>query len=742
MEKFLNSKLWIYVTLGVVCFMLFYFYREVIANPGGYLFGAGGDAVKNYFTFAWHVKYDESWLHFGGSNYPYGEHVCYTDGHPILSLLLGNFDVVRNNPVATLNIFMLISHVVGAFVVFKLLKQWGSTSFIAALGSLSIIWLQPQIFRMEGHLSLSHVWVIPLALLLITKYWNNRSNLNMMLLLLYNFVIFFLHPYLGMMISMIPMCLGGCILLASWFKPRDKGYWIKVITTGVAPVLLYLLFMKATDTHRDRPDIATGFLHLISGVDKVFVPNHPPFKHLISQVIKIESQEWEAWAYVGVATMLILLISLPLRIWIGPAINQKDPFIRLILASAILILLFSFGFPFAYGFENWLDKFSYVQQFRAPGRFAWVFYFTIVPFIFLILNGWILKLEKSRFKVFVIVIPIAVFSLFIIEGYEAQKGVAVRVCRNSNYLENPQLPNVTMALESAELKKSNAIVPIPFFHFGSDFIGVNTNDSTRVEAMSLSLISGIPLVASSNPRASLTESRNILSLFGPALGTKNVLSDFDENEKFFVFNTKRKSDYLNTWHFPNDSTLWSMQEFNELRNNINSQLHKGDSLGLLEELKKIGMTVDSARFKFEDLAFQKQDAGIQEYVILEEFEPGVLDVNSQYEAGVMIYAHDLHKVELELIFEKTDSPTEWLYSTFLSQSFTNYGDSSLVSIRFSPKDSVSVHKLFLKNREKNPLPYSYGKCYVRPLNEVIYEGDFPPSKGDLVRINLIPFKVD
>ena len=95
MNKFLDSKVWLAAALAIACAVLFYFYKEVIQHPGNYLFGGGGDAVKNYFTFAWHVKYDESWLHFAGSNYPYGEHVCYTDGHPIVSLLLGNFEIVK-----------------------------------------------------------------------------------------------------------------------------------------------------------------------------------------------------------------------------------------------------------------------------------------------------------------------------------------------------------------------------------------------------------------------------------------------------------------------------------------------------------------------------------------------------------------------------------------------------------------------------------------------------------------------
>ncbi len=742
MNKFIDSKVWLPFALVITSVMLFVFYGEVIKHPGNFLFGGGGDAVKNYFTFAWHVKYDESWLHFAGSNYPYGEHVCYTDGHPIVSLLLGNFDIVKNNPVATLNLLMLFSHIIGVFVVFRLIKLWGASRFIAALGSLSIIWLQPQIFRMEGHLSLSHVWVIPLCLLLVTKFWNKRTNLNFSLLLLYSFLVFFLHPYLGMMISMIPMCLGVCIFLAARFKPQDKGYWLKMLVAGIGPVVLYLLFMKATDSHRDRPDIATGFLNFISGVDKVFVPNHPPFRHLISQIIKVEGQEWEAWAYVGVATMLILLISLPMRIWKGPAIDQKDPFIRLILASSIIILLFSFGFPFAYGLEALLDKLTYVQQFRAPGRFAWVFYFTVIPFVFLILHGWSQRLLQTKFKAFAIIIPLMTFGLFIVEGYEAQKGVAIRVCSHSNYLENPELANVQKALADPKLKSTKAIVPLPFFHFGSDFIGVNANDTTRVEAMSLALISRIPLVASANPRASLTESRNILNLFGPAISAKNLLSDLDSNTTFYLFQTNRVSEYPNTWYFPEDADTWAMQDFVNLHDEVNSILHHGDSIALLRKLETIGMSDSTGHILFQDFDFYKDEAGVQEYIVFDEFAPGTLISGEEYEASVMVYAEDLHKVKLSMTFEKSGDKSEWLYTTYLSQSFTSYGDSALVSVRFTPLDSINTYKLFLKNDETKPLEYRYGKCFLRNTKDVIFEGKFPSSRGDYIRINHIPFKVD
>jgi len=304
------------------------------------------------------------------------------------------------------------------------------------------------------------------------------------------------------------------------------------------------------------------------------------------------------------------------------------------------------------------------------------------------------------------------------------------------------LANVQRALSDPQLKTANAIVPLPFFHFGSDFIGVNANDSTRVEAMSLALIAQIPLVASGNPRVSLTESRNIMNLFGPAISAKNLLSDLDSNTTFYLFQTNRVSEYPNTWYFPKDTSIWAMQDFLKLHEEVNSILHQGDSLALLQKLETIGMSHSKGHILFQDFDFYKDEAGVQEYIGLNEFDPGTLIYGEEYEATVMVYAEDLHKVKLAMIFEKSGEKPEWLNTTHLSQSFTSYGDSSLVSIRFTPLDSTSTYTLFLKNDEIKPLLYRYGKCFIRNTKDIIIEGKFPSSKGDYIRINHIPFKVD
>ena len=129
----MNQRYWGYTSALIGILAIILLYTDVILHPDSFMFGAYGDSVKNYFTFAWHVRYDSNWLHFGGMNYPFGDHVCYTDGHPIFSLFLGPFGFVKQYPVGTLNMLMLLSQILGIISVYLLLKELGLQRFVAAI---------------------------------------------------------------------------------------------------------------------------------------------------------------------------------------------------------------------------------------------------------------------------------------------------------------------------------------------------------------------------------------------------------------------------------------------------------------------------------------------------------------------------------------------------------------------------------------------------------------------------------
>ena len=57
---------------------VWYLYRTVLLNLCHSFLSEGGDGSKNYFTYLYHILYEKGW-HFTGMNYPWGEHISFTD---------------------------------------------------------------------------------------------------------------------------------------------------------------------------------------------------------------------------------------------------------------------------------------------------------------------------------------------------------------------------------------------------------------------------------------------------------------------------------------------------------------------------------------------------------------------------------------------------------------------------------------------------------------------------------------
>src|SRR5688572_29338951 len=97
------------ILLGLALLLLIF--GDVFLHPNQYLFGHIEDGTKNYYTAAYYIKYN-SGLWLTGMNYPYGEHITYTDNQPLFAIIL-NFIQQHISPIAdytigTFNIIMLL----------------------------------------------------------------------------------------------------------------------------------------------------------------------------------------------------------------------------------------------------------------------------------------------------------------------------------------------------------------------------------------------------------------------------------------------------------------------------------------------------------------------------------------------------------------------------------------------------------------------------------------------------------
>jgi hypothetical protein len=103
---------WIALVLLLPAVIIHQYYAKVFTCPSCFQFLDTGDGLKNYYTFAWSVIHDSGW-HFTGMNYPYGEHVIYTDNQPLLALLLqwvhNHITPLDRHIIGIMNIMLLLS---------------------------------------------------------------------------------------------------------------------------------------------------------------------------------------------------------------------------------------------------------------------------------------------------------------------------------------------------------------------------------------------------------------------------------------------------------------------------------------------------------------------------------------------------------------------------------------------------------------------------------------------------------
>src|SRR4051812_35207730 len=91
-----SNRFYFLVLIGVSLVVTGCNYWSLVSSINEVLVSTSGDGIKNYFTFIYHAKNDPGILNFEGMNYPFGEHIVYTDCQPILSTLLRYLPFTHN----------------------------------------------------------------------------------------------------------------------------------------------------------------------------------------------------------------------------------------------------------------------------------------------------------------------------------------------------------------------------------------------------------------------------------------------------------------------------------------------------------------------------------------------------------------------------------------------------------------------------------------------------------------------
>lgn len=532
------------VLIGAV---VLYFYSPIVFHPNSYLFNDTGDSYKNYYTFLWHAQNDNSIINYTGSNYPFGENHLYTDGVPLLSNVIYLLPFLKPYSVGIFNYSMILAIFFCGYLLYKIVNFFNITKWQAVLSAFGITMLCPQILRLDGHFGLSYAFCIPLIIYLILKYNSTQVNLKQSsIIAIIILAYFFIHPYIGMICASFVLCYW---LIKICFEPNRRVVNSSfAFLQAVGPLIAYYLILKLTDHHTDRTEKPYGFYYFIASFETIFISTHQPFRHFLSLLYKIKSQNGEGVAYVGI-TSLIVILSLPFILFVKKWNTIKQNLNTNLLlktqlwlfVSAILLLIFAMGYPFKLGFTKVLDVIPLIQQFRSPGRFAWPFYFIVSISSCVFICKYFLIKANEVLRNWVIC---SLLLLYTIEGIPYYNSISKTTFPKNVFVAKYLNAEQKQIIKAIKNINAQAIIPLPYYHTGTDYYNVPGVIDVTNNSFLFSLHTKLPQMSNLTPRNSITEAKQLIQLFGSNYVDKKINKAlFNEKQIVLIYNKYKLDSY-------------------------------------------------------------------------------------------------------------------------------------------------------------------------------------------------------
>ena len=736
-----NILIWILAIIPV-----FVFYYKIILNPNDILLNPQKDGIKNYYVYKYYIDNNKSFSDFEGMNYPYGENFIYTDSQPpvafTVKIISKIFPGIKNIDFAIMHYFILFSFVFSIFLFFKIFEYLKIDFVFSILGAWAVVLLSPQFLRIYGHYSLSYSFMFPLVIyfLLNTK----RQKLSNLIIFITSLFVFFLHPYIGLSLFMFTILVSLFkLIFISDFK--IKRFAINIIIQSILPLILFFISSLLLDSHVNRSTNPAGIYYYHSYLKTIFIASFEPIKSFYKIFIHFNEQPFEGIAYIGIISNLMILFIIGLGIKKIIRKKYKLPFdknLTIFLFSSVILLLFSFGIPHVYPFPKLLDIVPYLRQFRSLGRFSWFFYYSINIFTIFVLFYFYNKFKNNK-----IISNIFTFLLlmFLTEGILYQKNITNNKFNVNNKFDlkiTKQFQDIKSVIDT---KKYQAIIPIPFYHVGSeDFAAIGSPESLK-NSMLLSYHLNLPILGSMGSRTSIDETKKSLSILLPQFFRKSIMDDISDKrdfllissqgnktdeEKLILSNSKLilKSDGFNLYSI----TYNDLFEYKKYKNQIISQYNLlNDSL---HQKQGFVLSDTSKYFKFED--FDNKSTSIKCYglgskaikknkpAIIFKIKVGELKGNKSYILSFWTYNKGYGRTSFQVIWEehnKITGKSNWHYSTDARFAKLIKNNWSLIEFNFKPENDSINYNLYLPGRNNGIDSIYIDNILIREADLDIYK---------------------
>ncbi len=476
-----------------------------------------------------------------GINYPYGDHLQYINSHPLYLQIIKFLDrsiypalgARGGHPEPDYDYFLLLA----IPFIYLVLRKFSLPPWYAAVVSLIILFLSPQVDRLGGHFEMVYAFFIPLFWYLLIRWQEASRKAGWTLLLLATALAGgFTSAYYAAFLAIFPLAI---FLVQLWNHRKElKGYvpeGLHLLLIAILPLLLVKGLVSLTDWVDDRPDNPWGFFVFHANIFSIFLPSHSLLKELTSGIIDI-NYTWEGRAYVGFpATLLALsfVMTLLLQVASRKRISWSSYFpnkrLNLYLAASVIVLLFSMCIPFKWGLGFLTELLPLLKQFRCLGRFSWIFYYVFTVFTATYLYSVYRVLRRKGYRSQAMAFLVIILSFW---GLEAASRIhnSTRRIFNKNELLSDKALNLEEILEARgkSSEEFQGIFFLPFANTSGDKLQFERGLDAFSEAMSCSDQTGIPIIESFSPRISLSQAMSSIQLLADSSIYKQRVDDMNQ----------------------------------------------------------------------------------------------------------------------------------------------------------------------------------------------------------------------
>lgn len=515
-----------FLILSLLSIAIFLFvFGEKLLRLDDWLLANAYDGLKNYYNYLFYttVQNEGGIWDYLGMNYPYYDNLLYTDATPILAIFV---KVLGLNAFAlpTYNLFFIGNLLISPFIAFQLGKTLEFPKYINLIFSIFIVWMHPMVLYIGEWTNLSLSIYFLLASYFLVKHFENftTKGLERYLFLVLNGVLVIIATlthlyYLPMLVTYIGAAYGMSFLLI------NKKQSLIGLGVTLLPAVLILVLINIVDPNlANRPETVMGY---DAGNSTCSWSDYFKSYNYLSLPAMYEQSNWNLMRlkFMGSAFPIMLLMFFGVAILRYKAqqlkdVNFKGLMVCCLLFAGVICLFTSMGskvsfFNNAFRVYNILNPLNIAaeivdtfKQFRSMSRFGLPAFTGITIASFYALS-FIQKNYKQKLFVgalaivfIVLCVDIVQTSIFFRSGFNAHSPFTENV-----FKELPDLNDYTF----------DAILPIPYYHVGTEKHGliIDDKDKWSKHTYQMALKYNKPLMSCKMSRIPIYTAENLFSLF-------------------------------------------------------------------------------------------------------------------------------------------------------------------------------------------------------------------------------------